>query len=483
MTVEAPKHSAAEPQAANSARGSLFGEMLDWMVAPFFLISPFIVMLIFLISGALANDVFDTNLASRMRAFAEQARWETTKNGLHLVAAPGILQDDIDGDTPLYRIDSAKGELLVGEPELPTLPADALQKIGTVTFRTIHFRESSARIATLRYAPKPSQHQADSQTIIVTVVESTDKRAALTREMMKGILIPQLLLVPLMVFLMWVGLKRGAAPLARLSAKLVAREATDRRPLTVTDAPEEVAPLINAFNDLLARAAHEGAAQKRFIANAAHQLRTPLAGIKMQAELALRNTGTGQKTEALTKIADGTVRTSRLINQLLALARAEAATHALQPAEALDFADIARAATQAAYPLASAKQIELGFDAVGPVMVYGHADLLRELVNNLVENAIAYTPAHGHISVRVLADPAPTLLVEDDGVGIAEAERELVFERFYRVLGGQAPGSGIGLAIVKEIANQHQASVAVTTPASGIGSIFRVVFARPSGLD
>ena len=128
--MEAPKHSVAEPQAANSARGSLFGEMLDWMVAPFFLISPLIVVLIFLISGALANDVFDTNLASRMRAFAEQARWETTKNGLHLVAAPGILQDDIDGDTPLYRIDSAKGELIVGEPALPTLPADALQKIG-----------------------------------------------------------------------------------------------------------------------------------------------------------------------------------------------------------------------------------------------------------------------------------------------------------------------------------------------------------------
>jgi two-component system, OmpR family, sensor histidine kinase TctE len=380
---------------------------------------------------------------------------------------------------------------LLGEPELPALPIDQLLDDGLVSFRTVDFRESSLRIAALRRERGAGQavgsdagamRSASTESVIVYVAESTERRTALAREIMKGILFPQLLVVPLMVLLMWLGLRRGAAPLERLRANVMTRSAEDVRPLEAPDAPEEVAPLINAFNDLLARVEREGAAQKQFIANAAHQLRTPLAGIKLQTELALRSVDADERTEALTKIANGTARTAHLISQLLVLARTEGATTDSLPFADVDFAVIARDAVAAAYPNASGKQIDLGFDAPDdPVMINGHADLLRELVSNLVDNAIRYTQPNRNITVRVLdavGDRGPMLEVEDNGAGIAHAERELVFERFYRVIGAGESGSGIGLAIVKEIANRHRATVSVHTPVGGVGSLFRVMFLR-----
>ncbi len=458
------------------ARGSLFSEMLDWMLAPFLLLWPLSVGLTYLIGTSLANDAFDRSLASKTRALGEQAEWIQEQGTVKLLADLRTMLADDDTDTHYFRIDDAKGVFQLGEPELPAWPPDQLLGEGLVAFRTLDFRESSVRIAALRRS-----RDSSTGSMVVYVAESTGKRSALTREIMKGIVFPQLLVVPLMVLLMWLGLRRGAAPLERLRAQVMTRDADDVRPLQAPDAPEEVAPLINAFNDLLARVEHEGAAQKRFIANAAHQLRTPLAGIKMQTELALRSTDLDEKTGALNKIAAGTARTSHLINQLLVLARTEGATADSLPFLPVDFVEIARDVVAAAYPLASAKQIDLGFDTPEEqVIMPGHADLLRELVSNLVDNAIRYTPVSGHITVRVLQNSTPVLEVEDDGIGIPAAERELVFERFYRVIGGSEAGSGIGLAIVREIAARHGATVSVTAPPGETGSLFRVIF--PSGI-
>ncbi len=448
------------------------------MLAPFLLLWPLSVGLTYLIGISLANDALDRSLASKTRALAEQTVWSKEKNALRLTADLRTLLADDDADTHFYRIDSVSGEFLLGEPELPALPSDQLLDDGLVAFRTVDFRESTLRIAALRRM-RAGGPGAGSESVVVYVAESTEKRTALAREIMKGIVFPQLLVVPLMVFLMWLGLKRGAAPLEQLRAQVTMRSADDVRPLQAPDAPEEVAPLINAFNDLLARVEHEGAAQKRFIANAAHQLRTPLAGIKMQTELALRSVDSDERTAALNKIAAGTARTAHLISQLLVLARTEGAATDSLPFSAVDFGLIARDVVAAAYPNASTKRLDLGFDTPdASLIVLGHADLLRELVSNLVDNAIRYTPANGHITVRVLDRDGPILEVEDDGVGIAEAERELVFERFYRVIGGHEAGSGIGLAIVREIAVRHAATVSVTTPPGGVGSLFTVRFAR-----
>ena len=460
------------------------------MLAPFLLLWPLSVGLTYLIGISLANDALDRNLASKTRALAEQTVWGKEKNTLRLTADLRTLLADDDADTHFYRIDSAAGDFLLGEPELPASPSDQLLEDGLVAFRTVDFRESALRIAALRRMRVAGPVDAatasiagtagtGSESITVYVAESTKKRTALAREIMKGIVFPQLLVVPLMVFLMWLGLKRGTTPLEQLRAQVTMRSADDVRPLQAPAAPEEVAPLINAFNDLLARVEHEGAAQKRFIANAAHQLRTPLAGIKMQTELALRSVDSDERTAALNKIAAGTARTAHLISQLLVLARTEGATADSLPFSKVDFGLIARDVVAAAYPNASTKQLDLGFDTPeASVIVLGHADLLRELVSNLVDNAIRYTPANGHITVRVLDRDGQVLEVEDDGVGIAEAERELVFERFYRVIDSHESGSGIGLAIVREIAVRHAATVSVTTPPGGVGSLFTVTFGR-----
>ena len=448
--------------------------MLDWMLVPFLLVWPLSVGLTYVIGISLANDAFDRSLASKTRALAEQTVWVSEKNAFMLMADLQTLLDDDDAVAHFYRIDNAKGVFQLGEPELPALPLDQLLDDGLVAFRTVNFRESTVRIAALRRA-----RTSVTESTVVYLAESSEKRTALAREIMKGIVFPQLLVVPLMVLLMWLGLKRGTAPLERLRAKVNARDADDVQRLDAPDAPEEVAPLINAINELLARAEHEGAAQKRFIANAAHQLRTPLAGIKMQAELALRSDEPDERADALNKIAAGTAHTAHLINQLLALARTEGAAANSLPMSKVDFGLIARDVVAAAYPLASAKQIDLGFDMIDePVVVYGHADLLRELVSNLVDNAIRYSPPNGRVTVRVFDDGVPWLEVEDNGIGIPVSERELVFERFYRVIGGQEAGSGIGLAIVREIAMRHGATVTVTAPSDRIGSLFRVIFAR-----
>jgi two-component system sensor histidine kinase TctE len=457
------------------SRGSLFTEMLDWMLAPFLLVWPLSVGLTYLIGISLANDAFDRSLASKTRALAEQVAWLPDARGLKLMADMKALLADDEAQSYFFRIDDIRGTALLGEPELPALPRDLLPDDGLVAFRTVDFRESNVRIAALRRAGSPDL----GPSVVVYVAESTERRTALAREIMKGIVFPQLFVVPLMVLLMWLGLRRGAAPLERLRAQVTSRGPGDVAPLQAPDAPEEVAPLINAFNELLARVEREGAAQKRFIANAAHQLRTPLAGIRIEAELALRSENIADKTAALEKISAGTARTAHLINQLLTLARTEGAATESLPMLPLDFTAIARDAVAAAYPLARAKHIDIGFDAPDAAhFVRGHTDLLRELVSNLVDNAIRYTPENGHITVRMLNEDLTILEVEDDGIGIPAAERERVFERFYRVIGGEETGSGIGLAIVREIAVRHGASVMVTAPESGIGSLFRVTFAQ-----
>jgi two-component system, OmpR family, sensor histidine kinase TctE len=477
---------AKKKDAANGreAPSSLFAEMFDWMLAPFLLVWPLSIGVTYAIGISISNEAFDRSLASKTRALAEQVAWVGTRKGVEpaidLRADLRIMLADDDADSYLYRIDRAdavdskSSVFQLGEPELPPFASNQLRDDGLVSFQTVDFRDSTVRIAALKRSPAT---QDLNKTFMVYVAESTEKRRALAYDIMKGIVVPQLVVVPLMIFLMWTGLKRGAAPLARLRARVVAREANDLRPLTASDAPSEVAPLINSFNELLQRIESEGAAQKRFIANAAHQLRTPLAGIRMQTELALRSDSVAERDDALHKIALGTSRTAHLINQLLMLARTEGAAVDSLPFALLDFSAVAREVVADAYPRASEKAIEIGFDAPETaVMILGHADLLRELISNLVDNAIRYTPTSGHINVRVSAAPSPALEVEDDGIGIPIAEREQVFERFYRVLGSTESGSGIGLAIVKEIALRHGATVSIATPASGVGSLFCVRF-------
>jgi two-component system sensor histidine kinase TctE len=285
----------------------------------------------------------------------------------------------------------------------------------------------------------------------------------------------------LSVILVWLGLKSGMAPLEQLRRRVAARPAHDLSPLPPRDAPSEIAPLIAAFNELLMRIERSNLAQKRFIANAAHQLRTPLAGIRTQTELALRDDSPERIRDALERIASGSSKSTHLITQLLALARAEANTRESLALQAVDLVALAGEAVREAYGVAAAKHIDLGLEAPEhAVHVSGQPALLQEMLSNLIDNAIRYTPGDGQVTVRVINGRHAALEVEDSGIGIPDAERELVFERFYRGANQAEAGTGIGLAIVREIVDRHQATIRVMVSPERQGTCMRIDFpSRP----
>jgi len=241
--------------------------------------------------------------------------------------------------------------------------------------------------------------------------------------------------------------------------------------------PEEVRPLIIAFNDMMSRLDENLHAQQRFIADAAHQMRTPLTGLKMQTDLALLESDPEQIRSDLESIARSADRASHLINQLLSLARAEATSEKIYSVEQLDLVPIVREVALDLYPRAQVKGIDLGVeDPERPVLIDGNPVLLRELIKNLMDNAIKYTPSGGSVTARTLLTDFAILEMEDSGIGIPEADVERVFERFYRVLGSGEDGSGLGLPIVREIAELHRATVTLKGNPAGVGTIAQVVF-------
>jgi two-component system sensor histidine kinase TctE len=220
-------------------------------------------------------------------------------------------------------------------------------------------------------------------------------------------------------------------------------------------------------------------AQRRFIADAAHQLKTPLTGLRMQTELALHEGDVDHIRERLEQAALSAERLSHLTHQLLSLARAEATTESSDAFQAIDLEDLAPEVTREWVERALAKGIDFGFEGAGrPLPIVGSPFLMRELLNNLIDNAIKYTPHGGQVVVRLIADRTARIEVEDTGVGIPVAERDRVFERFYRLIGTATDGSGLGLSIVREIADLHRATIDLAAGIGGVGTRVTVAFPR-----
>ncbi|MCX8520261.1 MAG: ATP-binding protein, partial [Rhodoferax sp.] len=303
---------------------------------------------------------------------------------------------------------------------------------------------------------------------------------------------PQFVVLPLAVLLVWLALVQAIKPLHRLEERIRARDPEDLSPLEEQAVPLEVAPLVSSVNDLLLRLNDSIATQKRFLADAAHQLKTPLAGLRMQADLAQRQGASAEDLkQSLRQIGRASISATHTVNQLLALARAENSSTVLAQ-HPCDLAGLTMDVIRDCLPRAMDKSIDLGYEGapVGSpgLQVLGNPTLLKEMVRNLVDNAINYTPSRpgqpGVITARVLMNPLSgdrLLQVEDSGPGIAPAERERVFQPFYRALGTEADGSGLGLPIVLEIARQHRAEVHLDDARPGQtppGCCFTVRFAR-----
>ena len=465
---------------------SLFGEILDWMLAPLLLLWPMSVVLTWLVEQGIANRPFDRELGDRVRLLSKEIAVQVASGKTQAVfrlppAAAEILRID-DTDDIYYQVLGFRGEFLSGDGALPVPADDDRAAPGEVRFRNDTLNNEPVRVAYLwvdvreRLAGRPVG-VVPVEAPLVQVAETLGKRSRLATEIIKGVILPQFVILPLAVLLVWLALARGIAPLNELQQRIRRRDSSDLSPIDERDAPEEVSPLVRAINDLLARLDQSLQSQKHFLADAAHQLKTPLAGLRTQAELAQRQIDAGEHDpqalkKSLQQIARSSQSAANMVNQLLAMARAENQQQAVHR-QSVNLERLAKETVRDFVPRALEKHIDLGYEGPGDAAlarhpqgpkVLGNGLLLRELIRNLVDNALQYTPAGGTVTVRVLDDPfgqVVVLQVEDSGPGIPPAERELVFQPFYRMLGTEVDGSGLGLAIVREIALQHGAEVSI----------------------
>jgi two-component system sensor histidine kinase TctE len=379
-----------------------------------------------------------------------------------------------DADLIYYQVLGAHGEFISGEHDFPKPAFDIKVVPGEVRLRDDEIRGNDVRVAYTWVAVD----MPGAKPVLVQVAETLEKRSVLATEIIKGVMLPQFVILPLAVLLVWLALARGIKPLNQLEERIRQRLPDDLSPLDEHSVPLEVAPLVASINDLLTRLKESIATQKRFLADAAHQLKTPLAGLRMQADLAQRESASAAELkQSLQLIGRASMRATHSVNQLLSLARAESGSTHIARAPC-DLVELASDVIQDSLHRALDKHIDLGYEGVQPgspdVVINGNATLLKELIRNLVDNAINYTPSSeeqpGVVTVRVLADRlgrVVLLQVEDSGPGIAESERDLVFQPFYRALGTEADGSGLGLPIVLEIAHQHAATVTLEDATPG----------------
>jgi len=471
---------------SSSEQRSLFGEILDWMLTPILLLWPLSLVLTWLVAQGIAGKPFDRALEYSTQVLAQHIA--VHHDAVHFAFAQPVreLMHAEDSDTVYFQVLGPQGQLLGGDPDLPAPPSDQHAAVGEVRIRDVTLGGVDMKVASMWVRlDLPGEQMA-----LVQVAEAMDKRATLATEIVKGVMLPQFVMLPVAVLLVWLALAQAIKPLSRLEERIRARKPDDLSPLDAQAVPMEVVPLVASVNDLLLRLKDSIATQKRFLADAAHQLKTPLAGLRMQADLAQRQDASADELKhSLRQIGRSSIRATHTVNQLLALARAESSAAVLAH-QACDMAKLTMEVVRDCAPRAVEKQIDIGYEGAqahsAGVSIMGNATLLQEMVRNLVDNAINYSqPRAGEvavITVRLVPDLVAktlTLQVEDSGPGVAAGERDMVFQPFYRSLGNEADGSGLGLPIVLEIARQHRASVTLTDSRPGHtlpGACFTVRF-------
>ena len=384
-----------------------------------------------------ANEIFDYQLK----------QMSASLTGVPLAGAP---PGSSGADALVVQVWDRDGiQVYLSQPREP-LPRDGQPGFSTVRTGSGEWRVFSAR--------------AGDQ--IVQVAQPMRVRRELAASMALRTIVPLLAVVPFLVLFVWFGIARGLSPLERVAVALAERSPGALRPLNEAGLPSEVAPLVCALNALLDRLDHALDAQRAFIADAAHELRTPLTAVHLQAQLAERATTDAERGTALAQLRAGLERATRLVEQLLTLAREEPGLNE-RPFVRVDLTELARQVLADYADIAAARGVDLGLAdataAADEAAVHGDPDALRTLASNLVDNAVRHTPAGERVDVATQRDGTDVLLtVRDSGPGIPKSERERVFDRFYRVPGESASGatgSGLGLAIVKRIAERHAATV------------------------
>ena len=355
-----------------------------------------------------------------------------------------------------------------GKLYLASNPDTILPRFDKRGIETIHWKQRDWRIFGLSEKGE-----------FIQVAQPLGIRTHIAADIAARALIPIVALVPVLGILIWLGVSYGLSPLQRVTSAIGKRHADAMRPLPEQEQPREIRSLVAALNGLLKRLYDSFEVQKRFVADAAHQLRTPLTALHLQAEMMSRARNESEKAEAFSNLQSGIVRTSRLVEQLLTLVRQQPEVRR-EDFVKVDLDAIAREVIGEISPLAEAAEIDLGLDSAGNAPVRGSREALTILLTNLIDNAIRYSPDGSRIDVRIGSANAQTILeVEDDGPGIPQEEMGRVFDRFYRGLGVNATGSGLGLAIVRNIVDAHEAKIDLSQGKQGKGLLVRIAFPAP----
>jgi two-component system sensor histidine kinase TctE len=459
---------------AGSTR-TLRRQLLAWLAAP--------LVVLWSISGLVDHDIASRSVVQAYdRSLLESAfdigRQVKVLDGQVYVDLPEVAVQMLqirDSGRAYYLVSGADGKFITGDPDFPATPVEP--SFEGASYYDDTYQGGPVRVVAVKMPVESGGYKGH---VTVRVAENVAARASALRQVLLRMMLPQAVLILLAGVAVWYAVGRALAPLATLQRELATRSHRDLSPLSEQQAPEEVRPLIRAMNELLGRLSQALESQQRFIADAAHQLRTPVAGIKTQMELVLRQSPAGTAQATLKQLQAATEQTARLVNQLLSLARAEPGASRNQGAKSLDLARLARDTTTEWVPHALARNIDLGFDSpLAQAHVEGDSFMLREMLNNLLDNAVRYTQPGGQVTVRVTPrGRGVALCVEDNGPGIPDSERERVFERFHRILGTGAEGCGLGLAIVREIALSHGAEASLASGANDTGTLVRIDFPK-----
>lgn len=475
---------------AGRALGSLRGQLVRWLLIPLLILVALDSLSVYDNALEVTDLAYDRSLLASTRALAERV---SIVNGEVVADVPYVALDSFETDTLgriYYKVTGVHGEFISGYNDLPPIPPDVKRSEAypaLVHFYHATYHGQPVRIAALH---QPVYDDSMRGIALIQVGETMDARSGLTRKILFDTMWRQTLLVSIAALLVWFAVRFALRPLMQLKGEVEARAPTDLSDFDPAKVHKEVRPLVLAMNGYMERLQTLITGQRRFIADASHQLRTPLTVLKTQSELALREierpaADPKSLRELVESMAGTTDATVHLANRLLTLARAEhgVAAGGMHP---LSLTEVTREAALKLAQNAVAKHIDLALEADTDIQISGNAPLLQELVSNLLDNAIRYTPAQGKITLRVLRDseddagqPQAVLEVEDTGVGIAAAERERVFAPFYRAPSAQhvnPSGAGLGLAIVRDIAALHHASISLHDNPPNPGLTVRIVF-------
>jgi two-component system sensor histidine kinase TctE len=453
---------------------SIRRQLIFWLVLPLSIALICSGLVVYKLASDFVTEAYDRALYDSALDLSRRLRLRDGRLTVDLPAAAADMLEIDDIDRVYYAVRNDDGNLVAGADDLPQ-PQPTLNR--RPHYYYARYLGQGMRLVALRVPYDP-----DNETMLAQVIvgETLIRRQLLGEEILTAVVLSHLVLVGMICISVYLGVGHGLLPLGRLRAQIEARSHRDLTPLDEPHTPREVRPLVRAINELMQRLKAAIVSQQRFIADAAHQLRTPLAGLRTHAELALREQDLAGMRERVRALLQATDRSARLAHQLLTLALAEPEASAAAPMNEIDLVAIARDVTSEWVPRALARQLDLGLacDAEG-ISVRGNPVLLRELLVNLVDNAIRYTPPGGSVTVGMHYDAASvTLSVEDNGPGIPPGDRERVFERFQRLAENSSEGCGLGLAIVREIAQAHGATVRIDDGAEGKGTRVSIRFAR-----